>query len=51
MCLQWRIQDFPPGGGANPRDGDANLLFYGMKMKEIGLGDVSNTKPKKAWQI
>ena len=25
---QWRIQDFPPGGGANSPSGCANLLFW-----------------------
>ena len=41
--IQWRIQDFPVGGGsANAQVGGANLLFGQifpencMKMKEIG---------------
>ena len=41
---QWRIQDFPGGGGANSQSGCANLLFCKffaencMKMKESGPG-------------
>ena len=36
--FEWRIQDFPGGGGANPQSGCANLFFAEncMKMKELG---------------
>ena len=40
--VQWRIQDFPEEGGANPQGGGANVLFGQkipencMKMKEFG---------------
>ena len=37
---QWRIQDFPRGGGANSPSGCANLFFLAencMKMKEFWL--------------
>ena len=48
---QWRIQDFPRGGGANPQGGDANLLFSQkipencMKMKEFGSRGGGGTRP------
>ena len=41
ICHQWRIQDFPNGGGAVlSQMGGAHILFSGkkcMKLKEIGL--------------
>ena len=41
MNYQWRIQDFPNGGGAVlSQMGGAHILFSGkkcMKLKEIGL--------------
>ena len=51
IFLQWRIQEFPDEGRQPRRLG--RLLFLQkncrncMKMKEIGLGDVPNTKVKE----